>query len=72
VEPKPLDRRFDERLQIEGVGAMRNFSPGIWTWAALYAAIGLIGIFFLTSEPGVTTSSEGYGIAAIAAPAPPR
>jgi hypothetical protein len=47
----------------------RNFSPGIWTCAAIYAVIGLIGIFFLTSGPGGTTSSEGYGIAAIAAPA---
>jgi hypothetical protein len=47
----------------------RNFSPGIWTCAAIYAVISLIGIFFLTSGPGGTTSSEGYGIAAIAAPA---
>ena len=54
---------------LKAIGAMRNFSPGIWTCAALYAAIGLIGIFFLASGPGVTTSSEGYGIAAIAAPA---
>jgi len=48
---------------------MRNFSPGIWTCTALYAAIGLVGVFFLMSEPGIATSSEGYGIAAIAAPA---
>jgi hypothetical protein len=48
---------------------MRNFSPGLWTCAALYVAIGLIGIFFLTSGPGITASSEGYGTAAIAAPA---
>lgn len=60
---------FAERLQFEGDGAMRNFSPGIWTCAALYAAIGLIGIFLLASGPGVATSSEGYGIAAVAAPA---
>jgi len=64
-----LDRRSPERLQFEGDGAMRNFSPGIWTCAALYAAIGLIGIFLLASGPGVATSSEGYGIAAVAAPA---
>jgi hypothetical protein len=51
---------------------MRNFSRGIWTCAALYVAVGLIGIFFLASEPSVATSSEGYGIAAIAAPASPR
>jgi hypothetical protein len=53
-------------------GAMHNFSRGIWTCAAFYVAIGLIGIFFLASQPGITTSSEGYGIAAIAAPAPLR
>jgi len=64
VEPKPASGV----LQI-GRGAMRNFSPGIWTCAALYAAIGLVGVFFLMSEPGIATSSEGYGIAAIAAPA---
>jgi hypothetical protein len=48
---------------------MRNFSRGIWTCAALYVAIGLIGIFFLTSEPRIATSSEGYGIGATASPA---
>jgi hypothetical protein len=72
VEPKRSTRRFAEQLHIEGDGAMRNFSPGIWTCAALYVAIGLIGVYFLTSAPGVNTSSEGYGIAAIAAPAPLR
>jgi hypothetical protein len=50
-------------------GAMRNFSRGIWTCAALYVAIGLIGIFLLAGEPGIATSSDGYGIAAIAASA---
>jgi hypothetical protein len=53
-------------------GAMRNFSRGVWTCAALYVALGLIGIFFLTSESGIATSSEGYGIAAAASPAPLR
>jgi hypothetical protein len=67
-----LARRFVEQLQIEDGGTMGNFSPGIWTCAVLYVAIGLIGIFILTSEPGVNTSSEGYGIAAIAAAAPLR
>jgi hypothetical protein len=65
------DRRFAQRLQI-GRRAMRNFSRGIWTCAALYVALGLIGIFFLTSEPGIATSSEGYGIAATASPTPLR
>jgi hypothetical protein len=53
-------------------GEMRNFSRGIWTCAAVYVAIGLAGIFFFMSERGVATSSEGYGIAAIAAPVSPR
>jgi hypothetical protein len=45
---------------------MRNFSRGIWTCAALYVAIGLIGIFLLSGQSGLTTSSDGYGIVAIA------
>jgi hypothetical protein len=53
---------------LEG-GVMRNFSRGIWTCAALYVAIGLIGIFLLTGQSTIVTSSEGYGIAAIASPA---
>jgi len=57
------------------VSSLRAFASAsitledIWTCAALYAAIGLVGVFFLMSEPGIATSSEGYGIAAIAAPA---
>jgi len=54
--------------KLEG-DAMRNFSRGIWTCAALYVAIGLIGIFLLAGQPGIATSSDGYGIAVIAAPA---
>lgn len=48
---------------------MRNYIRSIWTCAALaalYVAIGLIGIVFLTTRPGVATSSDGYGIADIA------
>jgi hypothetical protein len=45
---------------------MRNHIRSIWTCAALYVAIGLIGIVFLTTRPGVATSSDGYGIADIA------
>lgn len=48
---------------------MRNFARGIWTCAALYVAIGLIGIFLLTGQSTIVTSSEGYGVVAIAAPA---
>ena len=71
VEPKRPTGVVAERLQI-GRGAMREFSRGVWTCAALYVALGLIGIFFLTSEPGIATSSEGYGITATASPAPLR
>jgi len=56
--------------KLEG-GRMRYFSRGIWTCAALYVALGLIGIFFLTSEPSIATSSEGYGIATVS-PTPLR
>lgn len=70
--PKRLPGVLAERLKIKGDGAMRDLSPGVWTCAALYAAIGLLGILFLASGPGVATSSEGYGVAAIAVPAPLR
>jgi hypothetical protein len=53
----------------KGDGTMHQISPGVWTCAALYVAIGLLGIFFLATGPGVATSSEGYGVAAIAVPA---
>jgi hypothetical protein len=72
VEPKRAIRRFCRAIADGKTVTMRNFSRGIWTCAALYVAVGLIGIFFLTSEPSVATSSEGYGIAVIAAPASPR
>ncbi len=49
---------------------MRSFSRGIWTCAALYVVLGLLGIFFLTGELGIATSSEGYRIAATASPTP--
>jgi hypothetical protein len=71
VEPKLATGVLPNNCKSEG-GAMRNFSRGIWTCAALYVVLGLIGIFFLTSEPGIATSSEGYGIAAAASPPPLR
>ena len=55
------------RYAHEGA-AINNFSPGLWTCATLYAAVGLIGIFFLASRPSIATSSNGYGIVAIAPP----
>jgi hypothetical protein len=34
---------------------------------ALYGAIGLAGVFFLASQPGIALSADGYGIARPAA-----
>lgn len=48
---------------------MHDLSRGIWTCAALYAAIGLMGLLFLTGQPSIATSSEGYGVGALAGPA---
>jgi hypothetical protein len=59
VEPKRATGVLPSDCKLKG-GAMRNFSRGIWTGAAL----------LLTSEPGIATSSEGYGIAATASPTP--
>jgi hypothetical protein len=47
---------------------MGNFSASLWTCATLYVAIGLLGIFFLARPPTAATSSDGYGIAAVAPP----
>jgi hypothetical protein len=69
VEPKRATGVLLSECKSEG-GVMRNFSRGIWTWAALYVAFGLIGIFLLTGPSAMVTSS--YGIAAIASPAPLR
>jgi hypothetical protein len=66
-EPKSAPGVLPSTGKLEN-GAMRNFSRGIWTCVALYVAIGLIGIFFLTSDPGIATSSEGYGTAAASPP----
>jgi hypothetical protein len=71
VEPKRTTGVLPSDCKSEG-GAMRKFSRGIWTCAALYIVLGLIGIFFLTGDPSIATSSEGYRIAATASPTPPR
>jgi hypothetical protein len=42
--------------------AMRHASYfGIWTWAARYAAIGVIGVFFFSTQPNLAGSADGYG-----------
>jgi hypothetical protein len=35
---------------------------GVLACVALYGAIGLAGIFFFASEPGMALSTDGYGI----------
>ncbi len=34
---------------------------GFWTCAAIYTAIGVIGVFLLSAQPNVANSMEGYG-----------
>jgi hypothetical protein len=47
--------------------AMRGISPfGIWTCAALYAAVGVFGLFFLTSQPNTMPTTDGYGVIRVA------
>jgi hypothetical protein len=42
--------------------AMNNFAHfGFWTCAAVYAAIGVIGVFFLTNQSSIANSTDGYG-----------
>ena len=42
---------------------MRGISPfGLWTCAALYAAAGVFGLFFLTSQPNAVPTTDGYGV----------
>ena len=47
---------------------MHGISPfGIWTCAALYAAVGVFGLFFLTCQPNAVPTTDGYGVIRIAA-----
>ena len=38
---------------------------GFWTCAAIYAATGLIGLFLIGAQPGIASSSDGYGYGTI-------
>ena len=53
----------------KSVGATMRYLGrfGVLACAALYGAIGLAGVFFFASEPGMASSTEGYGIARPAA-----
>lgn len=34
---------------------------GFWTCAAVYAAIGVIGVFFFSTQPDSARATGGYG-----------
>ena len=36
-------------------------SYGFWIGAAVYAAIGVFGMFFLSTQPNIATATDGYG-----------
>lgn len=47
---------------------MNNLASfGFWTCAAVYAAIGVIGVFFLSSQPNIANATDGYGTIHLAA-----
>jgi putative copper export protein len=60
----------DETLQKStpsGMDAMRNFSFfGICASAVLYAAIGVIGVCFLSTQPSMQSVTDGYGVFRVA------
>jgi hypothetical protein len=39
----------------------RLASLGFWTCAGLYAAIGVVGVFFFSTQPNIANASDGYG-----------
>jgi hypothetical protein len=48
--------------------AMNGFASfGFWTCAAVYAAIGLVGVFFLSTQPNIANATDGYGTARLVA-----
>jgi hypothetical protein len=41
---------------------MNNLTSfGFWTCAAVYAAIGVIGVFFFSTQPNIANAKDGYG-----------
>jgi len=42
-------------------------SFGFWTCAAVYAAVGLIGVFFFSSQPNIANATDGYGTISLVA-----
>jgi hypothetical protein len=53
------------RERIEN-GSMRKLSIySIWAGAALYAAIGMLGLLFLSTQPNIAAPADGYGTARV-------
>jgi hypothetical protein len=55
--PKQRDGWGDEK--DDAVNNLTSF--GFWTCATLYTAIGVIGVFFLSTQPNIARSTDGYG-----------
>jgi len=50
-----------------GIAAMRNSSFfGICVGAVLYAAIGVIGLCLLSTQPNLQSATDGYGVFRVA------
>ncbi|HEX3937396.1 MAG TPA: hypothetical protein VHX43_07810 [Xanthobacteraceae bacterium] len=53
------NRRAFDGDQETAVTGFASF--GFWTCAAIYAAIGIIGIVLLGAQPSIAYSNDGYG-----------
>jgi len=42
-------------------------AAGFWAVATVYAAIGVIGVFLLATQPNIARSADGYGAFRLAA-----
>jgi hypothetical protein len=39
---------------------------GFWTCATVYAAVGIVGVFLLGSQPNIANATDGYGTVRLA------
>lgn len=51
--------RWIDDEKDDAVNSLTRF--GFWTCAAVYTAIGVIGVFFLSTQPNIASPTEGYG-----------
>jgi hypothetical protein len=57
-----IEAHRERCLEDEKDDAMNSLARlGFWTCAAIYTAIGVIGVFLLSAQPDVANSMEGYG-----------